>query len=91
MQKLPLIKAKDLLKFLEWLGFKPVRMRGSHIRMKSEDGKVTTVPVYGNKEIPRGLLRKIIREDLQRSVEEFVEKYNEFRRLSECNGKGGNF
>jgi len=80
MQKLPLIKARELLKFLEWLGFKPVRMKGSHVRLKSEDGRVTTVPVHGNREIPKGLLRKIIREDLQMSVEEFVEKYNEFKR-----------
>ncbi len=80
MQKLPLIKARDLLKFLERLGFKPVRMKGSHVRLKSEDGRVTTVPVHGNREIPKGLLRKIIRDDLQMSVEEFVEKYNEFKR-----------
>jgi len=80
MQKMPLIKARELLKFLEWLGFKPVRMKGSHVRLKSEDGRATTVPVRGNREIPRGLLRKIIRDDLQMSVEEFIEKYNEFKK-----------
>jgi len=64
MRKLPLIKARELLKFLEWLGFKPVRMKGSHVRLRSEDGRVTTIPIHGNKEIPKGLLRKIIREDL---------------------------
>lgn len=32
--QLPLIKAKEPLKFLEWLGFKPVRTKGSHIRLK---------------------------------------------------------
>ncbi|MBE8539843.1 type II toxin-antitoxin system HicA family toxin [Geoglobus acetivorans] len=78
--RLPLIKARDFLKFLEWLGFKPVRMKGSHVRLKSEDGRVTTIPVHGNSEIPKGLLRKIIREDLQMSMEEFVEKYNEFKK-----------
>ena len=77
--RLPLIKARELLKFLKWLGFKPVRMKGSHVRLKSEDGRVTTVPIHGNKEIPRGLLRKIIREDLQMSLEEFIEKFNEFK------------
>ena len=78
--RLPLIKARELLKFLEELGFKPVRMKGSHVRLKSEDGRVTTVPIHGNKEIPRGLLRKIIREDLQMSLEEFTEKYNEYKK-----------
>jgi len=43
MQKLPPIKAREFLKFLEWLGFKPVRMKGSHVRLKSEDGRATTV------------------------------------------------
>ena len=55
--RLPLIKARELLRFLEWLGFKPVRMKGSHVRLKAEDGRVTTVPIHGNKEIPRGLER----------------------------------
>ncbi|WP_457549878.1 type II toxin-antitoxin system HicA family toxin [Archaeoglobus sp.] len=77
---LPLIKARELLKFLEELGFKPVRMKGSHVRLKSEDGRVTTIPIRGNREIPRGLLRKIIREDLQMSLDEFMEKYNEFKK-----------
>jgi predicted RNA binding protein YcfA (HicA-like mRNA interferase family) len=62
--RLLLIKARELLKFLEELGFKPVRMKGSHVRLRSEDGRVTTIPIHGNKEIPKGLLRKIIREDL---------------------------
>jgi len=78
MAKLPLIKAKDLIKFLEELGFKPVRMKGSHVRLKADDGRVTTVPVHGNREIPRGLLRKIIREDLQMELEEFLKRYYEF-------------
>ena len=78
MARLPVIKAKDLIKFLEELGFKPVRMKGSHVRLKAEDGRVTTVPVHGNREIPRGLLRKIIREDLQMDLDDFVERYLEF-------------
>ena len=39
------------------------KTKGSHVRLRSEDGRVTTVPVHGTKDIPRGLLRKIIRED----------------------------
>ena len=72
--RLPLIKARELLK-LKWLGFKPVRMKGSHVRLKSEDGRVTTVPIHGNKEIPRGLLRKIIRSN------EFGRVYREVQRI----------
>jgi len=78
MSKLPLIKANNLLRFLEELGFRPVRIKGSHVRLKADDGRATTIPIHGNREIPRGLLRKIIREDLQMELDEFLEKYYEF-------------
>jgi len=55
-------------------------MKGSHVRLKSEDGRITTISVHGNKDIPRGLLRKIIREDLHMSLDVFMEKYTEFKK-----------
>lgn len=39
--------------------------------VKHPDGRVTTVPVHGNDDLPRGLLRKIIREDLKLALEDF--------------------
>ena len=75
MLKLPTIKGRDLIKFLESIGFKVTRTKGSHARLRSEDGRATTVPVHKNKDIPKGLLRKIIREDLEISLEEFLKLY----------------
>jgi len=75
MLKLPVIKGRDLINFLESIGFKVTRTNGSHVRLRSEDGKATTVPVHKNKDIPKGLLRKIIREDLEISLEEFFKLY----------------
>ncbi len=75
MLKLPAIKGRDLIKFLESIGFKVTRKKGSHVRLRSEDGKATTIPVHKNKDIPKGLLRKIIREDLEISLEEFFKLY----------------
>ena len=75
MSKLPAIKGKDLLRFLESLGFEIARTKGSHVRLRSKDGRMTTVPLHGNKVIPKGLLRKIIREDLEMSLDEFSELY----------------
>ena len=69
--KLPVINGKTLIKLLEQLGFVVVRVKGSHHRMKHPDGRVTTVPVHGNTDISKGLLRKIIREDIAISIEEF--------------------
>jgi len=76
MFRLPVIKGRDLIKFLESIGFKVTRTKGSHVRLRSEDGKATTVPVHKNKDIPKGLLRKIIREDLEISLDEFFKLYS---------------
>jgi predicted RNA binding protein YcfA (HicA-like mRNA interferase family) len=76
---LPIIGGRDLIAFLETIDFTIIRQRGSHVRMKSGDGRYTTVPVHSGEDLPRGLLRKIIREDLGMSLEEFVEAYQEFR------------
>ena len=65
--------------FLKSLGFVVIRTKGSHVRLRSEDGRVTTVPIHANKEVPKGLLRKIIREDLEISLEKFLEMYSEFK------------
>ena len=69
--KQPVLSGKELIKFLEQLGFKVVRVNGSHHRLKHDDGRVTTVPVHKNEDLPKGLLRKIIREDLKLELEEF--------------------
>ena len=72
MAKLPTVKANDLLVLLISLGFNVVRINGSHHRLRHADGRVTTVPVHAGREIPKGLMRKIIREDLKMEVEEFA-------------------
>ncbi len=76
---LPVIKGRDLIAFLETLGFIIIRRKGSHVRMKSPDGRYTTVPVHSGEVIPKGLLRKIIREDLEMELENFTYAYFEFK------------
>jgi len=65
--KLPVMSGKELVALLEKLGFVVIRIKGSHHRMKHADGRITTIPVHKNK----GLLRKIIREDIALSVDDF--------------------
>jgi predicted RNA binding protein YcfA (HicA-like mRNA interferase family) len=72
MPNLPVISGKALIKFLQNIGFIVVRINGSHHRLKHKDGRVTTVPVHKNQELPKGLLRKIIREDLELELEKFI-------------------
>jgi predicted RNA binding protein YcfA (HicA-like mRNA interferase family) len=76
---LPVIKGKDLVVFLESLGFTTIRTKGSHVRMKSDDGRYTTVPVHSGEELPKGLLRKIIRDDLEMELEEFALVYKKYK------------
>jgi len=73
MAILPTISGKELIKILEKMGFVIVRINGSHHRMKHSDGRVTTVPVHKNDDVPKGLLRKIIREDIQMDVDDFIQ------------------
>ena len=79
MPKLPSLTGKELIKLIEKIGFYESRQRGSHIRFHNKDGRVTTIPVHSNREIPKGLLRKIIREDLRLSLEEFLELHSKHK------------
>lgn len=69
-EKLPVISGKDFIKLLEKLGFVVIRINSSHHRMKHPDGRITTIPVHKNDPISKGLLRKILREDIKLTVEE---------------------
>ena len=73
MPQLPVTSGKSFLKFLQAIGFIVVRINGSHHRLKHKDGRITTVPVHKNQDLPKGLLRKIIRKDLELDLSEFVE------------------
>jgi len=75
--KLPVVSGKDFIKFLEYLGFAVTRVNGSHHRLKHSDGRVTTVPVHKNEDIPKGLLRKIIR-DMELKLDEFITLFDKF-------------
>lgn len=81
MNKLPTLNSESFIKILKAMGFIKIRQKGSHVRLKAEDGMVTTIPLYKGKDIPKGLLRKIIREDLDLSLEEFFEIYEKYKKV----------
>lgn len=72
MPKLPAIEGNELVKFLQVIGFKVIRTKGSHVRLTHEDGRITSVPIHRGKILPKGLLRKIIREDIELEYDEFI-------------------
>ncbi|MBI2673387.1 type II toxin-antitoxin system HicA family toxin, partial [Candidatus Woesearchaeota archaeon] len=62
MVKLVLISGKELCKLLEKLGFERIHQKGSHIRYRHPDGRITVVPVHGNEDLGQGLLREILNQ-----------------------------
>lgn len=72
MSKLPLLTAKELIRILGILEFECKRQKGSHMFFQHKDGRTTVVPFHKGEQIDRGLLNKIIKQDLQMTIEEFV-------------------
>lgn len=68
--RLPRIKAKDLVRVAKRLGFRERRVRGSHFVFQHADGRRTSIPIHSNETISIGLLVKIINKDFQISQEE---------------------
>lgn len=71
MTRLPVLKAPEVIRVLEKLGYQKARHRGGHAHYVKPGRKTIPVPIHGDQDIGRGLLRKIIR-DLQISREEFL-------------------
>ncbi len=73
MSKLPILTAQELIRILKKIGFEIIRQKGSHAFLAHEDGRTTVVPVHPGEDIGRGLLRKIIKEDVKISIQDFQE------------------
>ena len=67
----PVLKPRAIVAILAALGFEEVRQRGSHKQFRHADGRATTVPVHGGRDVSPILLRRIAR-DVGLSVHEFV-------------------
>ena len=71
MPATPVLKPREVIGILHALGFRQVRQRGSHRQFRHRDGRATTVPVHGGRDISPVLLRRIAR-DAGLTVQEFV-------------------
>jgi len=72
MPKLPLVTAQKICKILEKEGFVLKRQKGSHMFWKHQDGRTTVIPNHPGERIDRGLLIKIIKQDLRISRTKFI-------------------
>ena len=71
MARLPVLKPREVAAVLEKLGFAEVRQRGSHKQYRHPDGRGTTVPFHGSRDISPFLLRQIIK-DIRLTPDEFL-------------------
>jgi predicted RNA binding protein YcfA (HicA-like mRNA interferase family) len=71
MGTLPILKPREVIRILERLGFVQIRQRGSHRQFRHADGRQTTVPDHGGRDLSPILLRQIIK-DIGLTPEEFL-------------------
>lgn len=72
MPKQPKVSSSELVRALEKMGFVKIGQKGSHIKMKSVDGRTAIIP--NHKLIKPGTLKKGILNPLGISVEELIDK-----------------
>jgi len=65
------VRARDVIHFLEYLGFEQVRQKGSHKFFRHPDGRTATVPDHRGEDLGRGILAKILR-DAESSAAQFL-------------------
>lgn len=73
MPPLPVLTAKQVLKVLHGHGFEVIRQSGSHRVVRHPDGRWTTVPIHGGRDIRKGTLKSII-SDTGLTLDDFTRK-----------------
>ncbi len=71
MGNVPVLRSREVIRILENLGFAEVRQRGSHKQFRHADGRGTTVPCHGQRDISPILLRQIAK-DIGLAIEDFL-------------------
>ena len=71
-KRLPTVSGKQVIRALESAGFAVIRSKGSHLflRHANDASRQTVVPVHGNEDLGRPLMRKIL-NDVGLTLEEF--------------------
>lgn len=70
MSRLPVIDFRAMDRLLQKLGFLPVRRKGSHVFYRHSDGRTTTVPDHGSKDLARPLIADVLK-DIRVSADEY--------------------
>jgi predicted RNA binding protein YcfA (HicA-like mRNA interferase family) len=71
MGRVPVLSTREITALLEAQGFREVRQRGSHKQFRHQDGRRTTVPMHGGRDVSPILLRQIAK-DIGMTVDELL-------------------
>jgi len=72
MPKLPVISGNQAVKCFKKIGYKVIRQRGSHVRMRyKSDSTKQPLTIPRHKTLGKGLMRKLLR-DAELRIEEFL-------------------
>lgn len=71
MVKHPVLKPREVVAILEKLEFTEARQKGSHKQYRHPDGRATTVPFHGSRDLSPILLRQIAK-GIGLTVDEFL-------------------
>lgn len=69
--KLPLLSGREVLAALTRLGFVELHRKGSHVKMKHQDGRIVVFPFHD--EVDRFTLKGALR-DADIEIEDFIEE-----------------
>jgi len=73
MGSIPVLKPGEVIRILGRLGFVQIRQRGSHRQFRHADGRQTTVPDHGSRDLSPVLVRQIIK-DIGLTPDEFFDR-----------------
>ena len=73
MPRLPRLSGKQLARLLGKLGYSIDRVRGSHHIYSHPTKETVVVPIHGNRSISIGTLHGIVKNQLEMTIEEFIE------------------
>lgn len=71
MGRVPPLRPREVIAILTSIGFVEVRQRGSHKQFRHPDGRGTTVPDHGGRDISPVLIRQIAK-DIRLSVDDVI-------------------
>ena len=73
MEKIPLLKPREVIRIFEKFGWKVSRQKGSHVIL-TKTGHIATLSIPKHSEVARGTLRKLI-SAAGLTIDDFLKNY----------------